>query len=139
MSKEVAEYVKPTETRGRTRIASRLKDMLSTLEDRVVTLEEFMGMPKRGSMKLKEDSSIGSNPRRSSSMTMNDTLEAMMMSLKEEIADLKGDLIIYEGSLAGAPKSSVDAPKPKEFKGTRLQESWTISYREWRNTSVPKA
>ncbi|MBA0754521.1 hypothetical protein Gogos_022188 [Gossypium gossypioides] len=55
----------------------------------------------------------------------DDAIEAMMMALKEEIAELKGELTIYNavlgngGLVAVAPKPSVDVPKPKKFKGTR--------------------
>ncbi|KAH1047811.1 hypothetical protein J1N35_038595 [Gossypium stocksii] len=51
MSKEVVEYVELIETRERARKASRSRDMLSALKDRVVTLEESRGMLKRGLMK----------------------------------------------------------------------------------------
>ncbi|MFQ6621256.1 hypothetical protein Gotur_002434 [Gossypium turneri] len=43
MSKEVVENVEGMETRGRARKASRSRDILSALEDRVVTLEESVG------------------------------------------------------------------------------------------------
>ncbi|KAG8474309.1 hypothetical protein CXB51_033861 [Gossypium anomalum] len=55
----------------------------------------------------------------------SDAIEAMMMALKEEIAELKGELTIYKAALGNgglatvAPKPSIDVPKPKEFKGTR--------------------
>ncbi|KAK5847243.1 hypothetical protein PVK06_003548 [Gossypium arboreum] len=54
-----------------------------------------------------------------------DAMEAMLTALKEEIAELKGELTIYKAALgngglaAVTPKPSVDVPKPKEFKGTR--------------------
>ncbi|KAK8345043.1 hypothetical protein V6Z12_A07G121800 [Gossypium hirsutum] len=56
---------------------------------------------------------------------MDDALEAMVMALKEEIAELKGGLTIYKvtlgsGMLALEPKQrNMDVSKPKEFKGTR--------------------
>ncbi|MBA0634566.1 hypothetical protein Godav_025789 [Gossypium davidsonii] len=43
MSKEFAENVEGMETRGRDRKASRSRDILSALEDRIVTLEDTMG------------------------------------------------------------------------------------------------
>ncbi|XP_040964578.1 uncharacterized protein [Gossypium hirsutum] len=49
----------------------------------------------------------------------------MVMALKEEIAELKGELIIYKAALgnrglaAVANKPNIDVPKPKEFKGSR--------------------
>ncbi|MFQ6621814.1 hypothetical protein Gotur_001628 [Gossypium turneri] len=43
MSKEVAGNVEGMETRGRAKKASRSRDILSALEDRVVTLENFVG------------------------------------------------------------------------------------------------
>ncbi|MBA0702309.1 hypothetical protein Goari_027397, partial [Gossypium aridum] len=51
----------------------------------------------------------------------------MMTTLKEEIAELKGELTIYKAGLGNggfavvAPKPSVDVPEPKEFKGTRFR------------------
>ncbi|KAK5772288.1 hypothetical protein PVK06_048570 [Gossypium arboreum] len=47
MSKVVTRYVKPIVTRGRARKASRLRDMLSALEDPIVTFEEFIGDVKK--------------------------------------------------------------------------------------------
>ncbi|MBA0612516.1 hypothetical protein Godav_013112, partial [Gossypium davidsonii] len=55
----------------------------------------------------------------------DDAIEAMMTTLKEEIAELKGELTIYKAALGNgglatvASKPSVDVPKPNEFKGTR--------------------
>ncbi|MBA0638152.1 hypothetical protein Godav_024662 [Gossypium davidsonii] len=49
----------------------------------------------------------------------------MATALKEEIAELKGELTIYKavlgnGGLAAiALKPNIDVPKPKEFKGSR--------------------
>ena len=54
----------------------------------------------------------------------NTTLEAMVVALREEMAELKRELsackaVIGGGVLAAAPTHRVDVPKPKEFKGTR--------------------
>ncbi|KAA3452500.1 calcium-transporting ATPase 12, plasma membrane-type-like [Gossypium australe] len=127
------------ETRGRAREASRLRDMLSALKDRVVTLEDFIGDVKErldevdggltdGLQSMKEQlrdyvweflSSIENK------LTgRDDTPEAMMTALKEEIVELKSELTIYMAvvgnrGLVVAPKPNVDVPKPKEFNGTR--------------------
>ncbi|KAK5771017.1 hypothetical protein PVK06_047186 [Gossypium arboreum] len=55
---------------------------------------------------------------------IDDTLGAMIATLKEEIAEVKGEPTIYKAplgneGLVAAPKPSVDVPKPKKFKGIR--------------------
>ncbi|MFQ6663417.1 hypothetical protein Gotur_030961 [Gossypium turneri] len=55
----------------------------------------------------------------------DDALEAMVIALKEEINELKGELKIFKaaignGMLASKPKpQAMDVPKPKVFKGPR--------------------
>ena len=54
----------------------------------------------------------------------NSALEAMVVALRKEMAELKRELsacktVIRGGVLAVAPTYRVDVPKPKEFKGTR--------------------
>ncbi|KAK8359086.1 hypothetical protein V6Z12_A04G071500 [Gossypium hirsutum] len=147
MLKEVAENIDGVETRGRARKASRSRDILSALEDRVITLEESVGDVKErvddiddrvndGLLSMKEqlrdyvldhvEKLIARDDAIEEKLSgRNDAIEAMMAALKEEIAELKGELTIYKAALgngglaAVAPKPSVDVPKPKEFKGTR--------------------
>ncbi|KAH1122002.1 hypothetical protein J1N35_005162 [Gossypium stocksii] len=52
------------------------------------------------------------------------TLEGQVVTLKESMGDVKGELTIYKtalgnGGFAMTPKPNVDVPKPKEFKGSR--------------------
>ncbi|XP_022773522.1 uncharacterized protein LOC111315780 [Durio zibethinus] len=54
----------------------------------------------------------------------NETLEAMMETMRKEFEELKGELTAWKtairnGVIAGVPKSRVEIPKPKEFKGIR--------------------
>ncbi|MFQ6657181.1 hypothetical protein Gotur_026966, partial [Gossypium turneri] len=55
----------------------------------------------------------------------DDALEAMVIALKKEINELKGELKIFKaavgnGMLASKPKpQAMDVPKPKAFKGAR--------------------
>ncbi|KAK5802548.1 hypothetical protein PVK06_030150 [Gossypium arboreum] len=147
MLKEAAENVDGMETRGRARKASRLRDVLSALEDRVVTLKESVRDVKErvddiddkvndGLQSIQEqlkeyvlDNIEKLISRDDAIETMmvgkTDAIEAMITALKEEIAELKGELTIYKAALgngglaAVTPKPSVDAPKPKDFKGTR--------------------
>ncbi|MBA0575199.1 hypothetical protein Golob_024220 [Gossypium lobatum] len=142
MSKEVTKNVEGMKTCRRARKASCSKDILSALEDRVVTIEKSMGdINERiddaeeriddvddrihdGLQSMQEelkeyvlDSVEKLNGR-------DDAIEAMITTLKEEIAELKGELTNYKAALgngglaAVATKPSVDVPKPKEFKGT---------------------
>ncbi|KAK8307402.1 hypothetical protein V6Z12_D03G193100 [Gossypium hirsutum] len=136
MSKEAAENVEGMETRGRARKASRSRDILSALEDRVIAFEDSMGDIKERmndvddrlhgglqSMQEQLKEYVLDNVEKLNGR--DDAIEAMVTALKEEIAELKGELTIYKvalgngGLAAVAPKPSVDVPKPKEFKGTR--------------------
>ncbi|XP_016728394.2 uncharacterized protein K02A2.6-like [Gossypium hirsutum] len=147
MSKEAAKNVDGMETRGRARKPSRSRDILSALEDRVVTLEESVGDVKErvddindkvndGLQSMQEqlkeyvlDNIEKMTSRDDAVETMmvgkTDAMEVMLTALKEEIAELKGELTIYKTALgngglaAVTPKPSVGVPKPKEFKGTR--------------------
>ncbi|KAH1047685.1 hypothetical protein J1N35_038469 [Gossypium stocksii] len=105
MSKEIFEHVELIETRGRAKKASRLRDIWLTLEDRVITLEESVG-----DVNERVDDRITDG---------DDALEAMMTTLKEETAELKGELIIYKATLGNGGLVAV-APKPNEFKGARF-------------------
>ncbi|MBA0695927.1 hypothetical protein Goari_002524 [Gossypium aridum] len=112
MWKEIFEHVELMNTCGRAKKPSRLRDILSTLEDQVITFEESMGDVKE---RVNDKITDG----------RDDALEAMIRTLKDEIAELKGELIIYnaalssEGLAAIAPQPIVDVPNPKEFKGAR--------------------
>ncbi|KAK5785550.1 hypothetical protein PVK06_040146 [Gossypium arboreum] len=136
MSKEVVDQNEPMETRGRARKASRSRDMLSSLEIRVVNLEEFVGDMKETlevvltrMEELREDSKefvLDSLRSTSDKLTGRDeALEALLTAMKEEIAELKGELRICKaalgsGMLASGPKQRhVDVPKPEKFKGIR--------------------
>lgn len=132
MSKEV----EGVETRGRARKASRSRDILSALEDRVVTLESSMGDIKErvedvddrlhdGLQSMQEQLKEYVTDNMKQLTGRDDAIEAMVVALKGEIAELKGELTIYKvalgngGLAAAAPKPNIDVPKPKEFKGTR--------------------
>ncbi|KAK8299136.1 hypothetical protein V6Z12_D05G303000 [Gossypium hirsutum] len=140
MSKEVVGQNEPMETRGRARKASRSRDLVSALEERVVTLEESMGDVKeriddvddrhndglrtlQGQLREFVWDTIGSSENKLAEK--NDALEAMVTALKEEINELKGELKIFKaairnGMLASKPKpQAMDVPKPKAFKGAR--------------------
>ncbi|KAK8335242.1 hypothetical protein V6Z12_A09G040700, partial [Gossypium hirsutum] len=136
MSKEATENVDRMETRGRARKASRSRDILSALEDRVVTLEESVGDVKErvddiddkvndGLQSMQEQLKEYVLHNIEKMTSRDDAVETMMTSLKEEIVELKGELTSYKAALgngglaAFTPKPSVDVPKPKEFKGTR--------------------
>lgn len=54
----------------------------------------------------------------------DDALEVVVSTSKEQIEELKGELIICKASLGNrvlvvAPKLKMDVSKPKEFKGMR--------------------
>ncbi|XP_040930143.1 uncharacterized protein [Gossypium hirsutum] len=132
MSKEV----EGMETRGRARKASRSRDILSALEDRVVTLESSMGDIKErvedvddrlhdGLQSMQEQLKEYVTDNMKQLTGRDDAIEAMVVALKGEIAELKGELTIYKvalgngGLAAAAPKPNIDVPKPKKFKGTR--------------------
>ncbi|KAK8264107.1 hypothetical protein V6Z12_D12G086400 [Gossypium hirsutum] len=125
------------ETHGRARKASRTRDILSALEDRFITLEDSVGDIKEriddvddrlhdGLQSIQEQLKeyVLDNVEKLNGRYY--AIEAMVMALKEEIAELKGELTMYkaalgnEGLAAVAPKPNVDVPKPKEFKGTRF-------------------
>ncbi|XP_016752558.1 uncharacterized protein [Gossypium hirsutum] len=132
MSKEVERM----KTRGRARKASRSRDILSALEDRVVTLENFVGVIKEriddvddklhdGLQSMKEQLKVYVLDNVEQLTGRDDAIETMVAALKEEIAELKGELTIHKAALGNgglavvAPKPNIDVPKPKEFKGTR--------------------
>ncbi|KAK8321507.1 hypothetical protein V6Z12_A12G102300 [Gossypium hirsutum] len=136
MSKEATENVDGIEIRGRARKASRSRDILSALEDRVVTLEESVRDVKErvddiddkvndGLQSMQEQLKEYVLDNIEKMTSRDDAIETMMVALKEEIAELKGELTIYKAALgngglaAVTPKPSVDVSKPKEFKGTR--------------------
>ncbi|KAH1047446.1 hypothetical protein J1N35_038230, partial [Gossypium stocksii] len=123
MSKEVIENVEGMVTRGRARKASRSRDILLASEDRVVTLEESMGDANEkidevndrlidGLQSMKEQLKQYVLDYVEKLIGSDNAIEAMMTALKEEIAELKG-------LVAVTPKTSVDVPKPKEFKVAR--------------------
>ncbi|KAH1106717.1 hypothetical protein J1N35_010485 [Gossypium stocksii] len=110
MSKEIVEHVELMETRWRARKASRSRNMLSSLENQVVNLEEFVGDMKETLEivmgRIEDLSSIRKDFKdfvwetlRSTSdkLTVRDNaLKAMVTTMKEEIVELKRELIIYK-------------------------------------------
>ncbi|XP_040948667.1 uncharacterized protein [Gossypium hirsutum] len=135
MSREVGEN-EPMETRGRARKASRSRDMLSSLENQVVNLEESVGDMRETlevvltrMEELRVDSKVFVlDTLRSTSdklMVRDEALEALVTAMKEEIAELKGELAICKvalgnGMLTSGPKQlHVDVPKPEKFNGAR--------------------
>ena len=136
MSKEVVDQNEPMETRGRARKASRSRDMLSSLEIRVVNLEESVGDMKETLEvvltrmdELREDSKefvLDSLRSTSDKLTGRDeALEALLTAMKEEIAEFKGGLRICKaalgsGMLASGPKQRhVDVSKSEKLNGAR--------------------
>ncbi|KAG8474091.1 hypothetical protein CXB51_033770 [Gossypium anomalum] len=134
MSKEVGEN-EPIETRGRARKASRSRDMLSSLENQVVNLEEYVGDMKETlevvlirMEELREDSKefvLDSLISTLDKLTVRDkALEALVTTMKKEIAELKGSSLYlrlpWKVMLASGPKQChVDVLKPEKFKGAR--------------------
>ncbi|KAH1106973.1 hypothetical protein J1N35_010741 [Gossypium stocksii] len=113
MTKGVEDQIELMETRGRSRKASRLRDMLSTLEGQVVNLEESIGDTretlKEVEGRIDELDSMNEqlrdfvleslNSTLGKLMVIDDALEVMVMTLKEEITELKGELTIYKATL----------------------------------------
>ncbi|KAK8289414.1 hypothetical protein V6Z12_D07G190600 [Gossypium hirsutum] len=132
MSKEV----EGMETCGKVRKASHSRDILSALEDRVVTLKNFVGDIKEmiddvddrlhdGLQSMQEQLKVYVTDNVEQLTGRDDAIEAVVVALKGEIVELKGELTIYKAVLGNgglavvAPKPNIDIPKPKEFKGTR--------------------
>ncbi|KAK5836663.1 hypothetical protein PVK06_012460 [Gossypium arboreum] len=121
MLKEIIEH-EPMETRGRAKKANRSRDMLSSLENWVINLEELVGDMK---VTLELVMSGMKDLRGDNKGFVDDTLEAFVTAMKEEIADLKGELTIYKaalgnGMMASGPKQHhVDVSKLEKFKGAK--------------------
>ncbi|XP_016694443.2 uncharacterized protein [Gossypium hirsutum] len=107
MSKEVVGNVEGMETRGRARKASRSRDILSALEDRVVTLENFVGDIREriddvedrlhdGLQSMQEQLKVYVMDNVEQLTGRDDAIEAMVAALKGEIAELKGEITIYK-------------------------------------------
>ncbi|KAG8480984.1 hypothetical protein CXB51_025672 [Gossypium anomalum] len=129
MSKEVVDQNEPMQTRGRVRKASRSRDMLITLEDRVVNLEESVENMKE-TLNLVEGRTDGKTNDLVNSTTKklaerDENLEEMVLAMKKEIEELKGELMIYKvslsnGMLSSKPKQqAMDVPKLEKFKVAR--------------------
>ncbi|MBA0672354.1 hypothetical protein Goklo_025006 [Gossypium klotzschianum] len=155
MSKEVTENVEGIETRERARETSHSRDILLALEDRVVTLEESVRDIKEriddvddrlndGLQSMQEQLKVYVLDNVEKLTGRDDAIEAMMTTLKEEIAELKGELPVYKVALGNrglaivTPKPSVDVPKPKELKGIRSAR-YVDNFLWGSNTFVPKA
>ncbi|MBA0762964.1 hypothetical protein Gotri_012505 [Gossypium trilobum] len=135
MSKVVSDQNEPMETHGRAKKVIRSRDMLLALEDRVINLEESVGDMK-GMLELvgggtdgfdsmeeqlrefvlyslnanakKMDRILNSTMKRLAER--DDTLEDMVLAMKEEIAKLKGELTIYKAALSNGMLTS----RPKQ-------------------------
>ncbi|MBA0826041.1 hypothetical protein Goarm_010934 [Gossypium armourianum] len=99
MTKGVDDQIEPINTRERVRKATRSRDMMSTLESRVVNLEEFVGYV-RETLEVVEG--------------RTDELDSMREQLREFVMESLGSNV--EAILKQRKK---DVPKLKEFKGTR--------------------
>ncbi|MBA0723112.1 hypothetical protein Golax_003721 [Gossypium laxum] len=123
------------ETRGRARKASRLREILTALENQVVNLEESVGNMKE-TLELVEGRTDGFDPMEeqlrdfvldsldANKEKMNELLEStegklaerdeyledMALAMKKEIDELKGELAIYKATLSNGMLSS----KPKQ-------------------------
>ncbi|MBA0789184.1 hypothetical protein Gotri_027591 [Gossypium trilobum] len=138
------------ETRGRARKASRSRDMLTALENRMVNLEESVGNMKEalelvegctdGFDSMEEQlrdfilDSLDANTEKMNELVestakklaeRDENLEDMVLAMKKEIEELKGELTIYKAAmsnmiLSSRPKQqAMNVPKPEKFKGAR--------------------
>ncbi|MBA0630106.1 hypothetical protein Godav_002234 [Gossypium davidsonii] len=145
MSKEVVDQNEPIQTCGRARKASRSRDMLTALENRVGNLEESVGNMKKtlelvqgrtdGFDSMEEQlrefvlDSLGANAKKINELVnfttkklaeRDENLEDMVLAMKKEIEELKGELAIYKvvlsnGMLFSRPKQqAMDVPKPEK-------------------------
>lgn len=69
----------------------------------------------------------------------DDNLEAMVMTLKKQIEELKGELVICKAALgnkvlAATPKPKVDVSKKKEFK--EMSSSRDVDNLLWGNGAI---
>ncbi|KAH1046314.1 hypothetical protein J1N35_037098 [Gossypium stocksii] len=124
MSKEVVGQSEPMETCGRARKVSRSRDLLSALEDRVVTLEESIEDVKE---RIGDGICVGSiGSSKNKLAEKSDALEAMVKALKEEISELKGELKIFKAAIGNGilatklKQQAMDVSKLKVFKGARF-------------------
>ncbi|KAK8292025.1 hypothetical protein V6Z12_D06G095200 [Gossypium hirsutum] len=150
MLKEVVGQREPMETCERARKVSRSRDMLTALGNRVVNLEESVGNMKE-TLELVEgctdrfDSmeeklrdfvldSLDANAEKMNELVKSTTkklaerdenLEDIVLAMKKEVEELKGELTIYKaalsnGMLSSKPKQQViDVPKPERFNGAQ--------------------
>ncbi|MBA0614615.1 hypothetical protein Godav_014885, partial [Gossypium davidsonii] len=124
--------------------------MLTALENRVVNLEESVGNMKEtfdlvkgrtyGFDSMEEQlrdfvlDYFGANAKKMNELVDSTTkkmperdknLEDMVLAMKKEIEELKGELTIYKAALSNGmlfsrPKQqAMDVPKPEKFKGAR--------------------
>ncbi|MBA0575050.1 hypothetical protein Golob_025020, partial [Gossypium lobatum] len=121
MSKKVVGQSEPMETRGRARKASRLRGLLSALEDRVVTLKDSM-------RDVNERIDDVDDRLIDGLQTMNEQSRdfetiATTMALSTRIEDLEGELALCRTAVgkrvSSATLSNEDVSKPKEFMRTR--------------------
>ncbi|MBA0794348.1 hypothetical protein Gohar_018685 [Gossypium harknessii] len=138
------------QTRGMAKKVSRSRDILIALENQVVNLEKSVGNMKEaldlvegrtdGFDSLEEQlrdfmlDSFGANAEKMNELVdstvkklaeRDENLEDIVLAMKKEIEELKGELTIYKaalsnGMLSSRPKEqAMDIPKPEKFKGAR--------------------
>ncbi|MBA0615352.1 hypothetical protein Godav_015502 [Gossypium davidsonii] len=135
MSKEVVGQSEPMETREKARKASRSRDMLTALENGVVNLEESVRNMKEtlelvegrmdGFDSMEEQlkgfvlDSLDANAEKMNELVestakklaeKDENLEDMVLAMKKEIEELKGELTIYKAALSNGMLSS----RPKQ-------------------------
>ncbi|MBA0635395.1 hypothetical protein Godav_021992 [Gossypium davidsonii] len=131
MSKEVVGQSEPMETHGRAKKASRSREMLTALENRVVNLEESVGNMKEtfelvegctdGFDSMEEQfrdfvlDSLDANGEKVKELLestakklaeRDENLEDMVLAMKKEIEELKGKLTIYKVALSNGMLTS---------------------------------
>ncbi|KAK5794531.1 hypothetical protein PVK06_035763 [Gossypium arboreum] len=115
MSKGVEEQFDPIENRGRAKKASQSRDMLSALYRRGGKLEGFMGAVKETPKEVYEHKVTEKYK----------VLKDIVLALKEQIKELKGELNICKVALgnevlAATSMPKVDILKPKKFNKMRF-------------------
>ncbi|MBA0630105.1 hypothetical protein Godav_002234 [Gossypium davidsonii] len=163
MSKEVVDQNEPIQTCGRARKASRSRDMLTALENRVGNLEESVGNMKKtlelvqgrtdGFDSMEEQlrefvlDSLGANAKKINELVnfttkklaeRDENLEDMVLAMKKEIEELKGELAIYKVVLSNGMlfSRSIDEKRGgnaigtwEEFQG-ELKKLFYLQYTE---------
>ncbi|MBA0749213.1 hypothetical protein Gogos_003162, partial [Gossypium gossypioides] len=130
MTKGVDDHIELRETCGG-RKANKSRGMLSALEGRLSKLEGSMMISNLDAMKGVFNTIVNNLIEKA------DALEAMVTAWKEQIGELKGELIVYKVALgnrmlASAPKQcKMNFPKLNEFKETRSTRDVDNFLGEW--------